>query len=197
VTDVYLADKLAAPVKREAAPTVTLTNAQLSTRTGVYWNAADDEAHRWILKDGKLVIQSPGEVELAPAGENRFRDVNNVIEIAFNGDSYDVTGPNIAAQHYRRVEAANPDARQLAEYAGDYYSSEIDSIYHLEVKDGKLAIHRKKVLTNELDPTLRGVFHARGLGLVRFERDNSGRITGFRLTDGRVKKLLFMRNSAR
>jgi hypothetical protein len=88
-------------------------------------------------------------------------------------------------------------AAQLTEFGGDYYSPELGTTYTLVVKDGKLvAQHRRHddISLTELDGDLfsgnRWFFQT-----VQFTRDSQKRITGFRLTSGRVRNLRFDRQS--
>ena len=86
-------------------------------------------------------------------------------------------------------------AAQLNQFAGDYYSPELGTSYMLVIKDGKLvAQHRRHddIPLTELDGDLftstRWFFQT-----VQFTRDSEKRITGFRLTSGRVRNLRFDR----
>ena len=83
----------------------------------------------------------------------------------------------------------------LSQFAGEYYSPELGTSYMLVVKDGKLvAEHRRHddIPLTELDGDLfssnRWFFQT-----VQFTRDSEKRITGFRLTSGRVRNLRFDR----
>ena len=76
--------------------------------------------------------------------------------------------------------------------AGEYYCPEIDTSYRLELKDGKLLLHRKKLRTHTVEPTFEGNYYAPFLGYLRLEQ-SGGRITGFRLTSERVRNLRFER----
>ncbi len=84
-------------------------------------------------------------------------------------------------------------AAQLTQFAGEYYSPELGTSYTLVLKDGKLvAQHRRHddIPLTELDGDLfsgnRWFFQT-----VQFTRDSEKRITGFRLTSGRVRNLRF------
>ena len=89
---------------------------------------------------------------------------------------------------------STPVAVASADYAGRYYSEEIDSTYTIAFHDGALTLERKKSLTHKLTsgPSA-DEFRVMNLGTVKFERDGSGKITGFRLSNGRVLNLLFTR----
>jgi len=85
-----------------------------------------------------------------------------------------------------------PDATELAAYVGSYYSPELDVIYHVApAADGLVTRHFK---LGELRTTPRTPDEFRmGSRTARFERSATGGVTGFRLTGGRVRNLLFLR----
>ena len=89
---------------------------------------------------------------------------------------------------------ATPVAVAKGDYAGRYYSEEIDSTYTIVFRDGALTLERRKSLTHKLSPgPSADEFRVAGLGTVKFERDPGGKVTGFRLSNGRVLNLLFTR----
>jgi len=86
------------------------------------------------------------------------------------------------------------DASKLSEYEGAYYSEEIDSTYRVTLKDGNLVVTRKKAGPTQLTPRFRDAFSSPGiLGVFRFTRDAQNRINGLRLSAGRVRNFLFVK----
>jgi hypothetical protein len=97
----------------------------------------------------------------------------------------------------KRVEPFAPDAAALAEYAGSYYSDELGTAYTIVVKDGKLSAEHQRNEDVRLTPTARDQFSGSAwfFSRVSFTRDKDRRVTGFRLTGGRVRNLRFDRQS--
>jgi CubicO group peptidase (beta-lactamase class C family) len=93
----------------------------------------------------------------------------------------------------RRTPPYEPDALELAAYAGLYVSPELETSYRLVVEDGILVAEHARHDPRTLRPAQKDLFQGRILGRVRFERDGDGRITGFRATTGRVRNLRFER----
>lgn len=89
-------------------------------------------------------------------------------------------------------EAVSLDPEQLAEFAGDYYSEEIDVIYRIRLPGDALELTVRNRPVRSLRPSRPDVFKARRLTL-RFNRDSENRISGFQLNAGRVKNLRFTR----
>jgi len=101
------------------------------------------------------------------------------------------TNPPICA--HQAMPPADPTAR-LAEYEGDYYSEEIDATYRVAIKDGKLALMRKKNSPLTLQPAFRDGFSTLSiLGNIRFTRDAQSRINGFTLSAGRIRSFRFVK----
>ncbi len=85
---------------------------------------------------------------------------------------------------------------QLAEYVGDYYSDELQTLYRVALEDGKLFLrltHKDTEWTKKsLQPSLKDAFNVRGIRLS-FVRDGQGKISYFAMNAGRVKNIRFLR----
>jgi hypothetical protein len=89
-----------------------------------------------------------------------------------------------------------PSAEQLADYAGDYYSDEIDTVYHVRVENGELVAKYRPAMRLRLQPAFADGFEGDG-NVFRFTRDgSSGRVDGFRVNAGRVLHLKFVRRTS-
>ena len=81
---------------------------------------------------------------------------------------------------------------QLVEFEGDYYTEELDTTYTIRVRGhGLVAQHRRHddiLLTYVDDHFVGDVWF---FPEVRFTRDDTGRVVGFRLTGNRVRNLYF------
>jgi len=93
--------------------------------------------------------------------------------------------------HLYRKPTMDPSQVNLADYAGDYYSQELDVTYHFRLEDDILVVQIDKKATAACSisgPDAISMY----LGLARFRR-GEGKITGFELDSGRVKNLKFVR----
>ncbi|WP_419162638.1 serine hydrolase domain-containing protein [Candidatus Palauibacter sp.] len=88
-----------------------------------------------------------------------------------------------------------PDAATLAGYAGSYYSSEVDALYHLEATEDGLVAHHIRHGNIAFEPRSRDEFVTDRWFMreVRFERAPGGAVTGMRVGGGRVRNLLFVK----
>ena len=93
----------------------------------------------------------------------------------------------------RRVVPWNPDAGALAVYEGRFYSPELETFYTIVVEDSQLvAKHRRhgviELSSKEEDSFGGNVFF---FGDVAFDRDEAGVVTSMRVSNGRVRNLVF------
>lgn len=80
---------------------------------------------------------------------------------------------------------------QLAEYAGTYYSDELEVFYTLFVEDHELFVQVNKNPKRKMQPIEKDVFRSRAK--FQFQRDENGHIRAFILDAGRVTNLRFLK----
>jgi hypothetical protein len=201
VADVYLASVMAPEPPKQASPiaAVTLTELELKKKVSAYWDATSEEMGRISINDGKLQLDVTGlKAPLVPVGANRFRVADPPAEAVFEAASD--RGPlrlilNIPGRKPIKMDSMPPaDTSKLSEYEGAYYSEEIDSTYCVMLKDGNLVVTRRKAGPTQLTPRFRDAFGSPGiLGVFRFTRDTQNRVNGFRLSAGRIRNFLFVK----
>jgi hypothetical protein len=98
------------------------------------------------------------------------------------------------------VDDFAPTVAELAGYVGTYHSDEAEVTYTIAVRDGALAILDRYDRGQTLEPIYLDAFSARAeivmtgsLGTITFRRDDSGRIDGLSVSQGRVWNLRFER----
>jgi hypothetical protein len=97
-------------------------------------------------------------------------------------------------REFDRVSRFKPTAAELDAFAGTYYSEELDVRYRIERKDSLLTVNLRRRGKLDMRPTFPDAFNVGGLGTVRFIREK-GKITSFRVTQGRVRNVLFRKES--
>ena len=203
VANIYLADQLKQYVdsqKAIPAPSpVTLSAEELTTKTGIYWNPVNEDRWTLSLREGKLV--DLGGAVLLPLSNQRFQVVGQRRELIFETPPQggrplrlrqidEGSKPAI----YEAVPAMTPTPAQLNEYAGNYYSEELNVTYTLFVEGGKLVLRRRRSKDMPFDPAFTDAFRRDDFGLLRFTRNRQNRVSGFLLTAGRVRRLRFERS---
>jgi CubicO group peptidase (beta-lactamase class C family) len=203
VADIYLAGQLKedSPDTTAVSNPVTLSEQQLAAKIGPYWCDATGDLARVTVSDGKLTAALPGlTAKLIPLAEDRFQIEGRKTIVTFdssnNGQPLRMTVKPEAGfpMIFEAVPPASLTAAEMADYVGAYYSEEIDSVYTVKLDGGKLVLKRKKNDPMTLDPAFEDAFvTGQFFGIARFERDSSGRVTGFRLFAGRIRNFQFVK----
>lgn len=210
VADIYLADKLKQEPPRRAATALPVipdaekpTEQELASKAGVYTEPKSETTLRIEMKDGKLTALLGGGFQLVPVAKERFQVLGAPATVSFEGITNGhpqrmlvLNDGEKEALVFEYVEVtASPSPAQLVEFAGAYYSDELDTRYTVIVKDGKLAVRRRKFEDVALVPKSADEFTMSDVGGIRFLRDAQKRVTGFEINAGRVRHLLFSRES--
>ena len=202
VADIYLSKKTIEkkPSKKKAErASLELDPKILESYEGIYQIRPD-----YILtikkQDEQLTVQGTGgrKYVLYAESERLFFRRNANFEITFNinnvGDITNITiqenGRELEGTKIKPVQL-NPE--ELAEYTGDYYSSELDTFYRIVFDEGRLiATHRKHddftltVITPDYYSGTEWFFRK-----VHFTRNDTNSINGFEVTGSRVRNLRF------
>lgn len=212
VADIFLAkelktsDSTAAKEPAKAAD-ITLTNEQMASISGTYWNRENDTFQMIWVKEGKLfsVGLDGGTVhQLKPVGEALFHiadvpwgdtvDIHFVASTATTPRHLELSVRSGKPDTFESVNPFNPTAEQMADFVGAFVSEEIDPVYHIEIHDGKLILMRLKHKPDMLRPAMQDVFVG-DIGTVRFTRDSSKHISGFILDQSRIQNFRFTKRA--
>ena len=102
----------------------------------------------------------------------------------------------VAAGRQRGVTAAGAPAlgaAELAVYAGDYYSDEVDATYRVAVSGGSLVFSARHIPLQTLTPVAPDTFRGRGGITLHFERAEGATPVAFTVEAGRVRNIRFVR----
>ena len=201
VADIYLAEYIK-PEEKEAESEkdkrVFVDPAILKKYIGTYQLRPG-----WLLtitlENDTLMTQATRESKFktTPRSETSFLVEANGAAIDF------IEGENGAVNQlkYReilanRVELFTPSPDQLKEFTGDFYSEELGTTYTIVFQDSQLVAQHRRHDDFPLHPLVVDQFGSRRwwFRAADFQRDNSGQITGFKLTGGRVRNLRFERS---
>jgi CubicO group peptidase (beta-lactamase class C family) len=207
VVDLFLDDKTPAATPAAmpaAAAPIKLSAAKLEEKAGTYLNAERAALREITYSGGRLRYQG---LDLVPVGENLFVfevEPQSRVEFALAADGT-VSGAKtvtLSGEYgYDRVETVVPTAESLAQYAGRYYSRELDITWVVSAVDDHLVARRRKYVDSKLTPVFRDAFSDDWeplMGypttyLVLFERDERGVVTGLRVSGSSVRHLHFVK----
>lgn len=201
VADLYLAEEFqaaeAATEPKSSRPPVPTR--ELREKAGTYRDPVSGSLRRVIFREGKLFLEAfGGSYELRLDG-TAFRVVGAPVSTEV---SFESPGPGIrrmreatAGRPAMVLEAIPPvstSAAELVEYAGAYFSDELETTYRLVVEDGRLVRRAKNQEPEALSPSVKDEFSL-GSTIFRFRRDPAGRVSGFALDRGRIRNVRFER----
>ncbi len=207
VADLYLSGSFkqdqikAGPVFNPNEKPIELPEAELKDKVGAYRNPTTGSIWKLSVKDGKLMADVSGQTyQLAPMSATHFQTVGGPVNVRVNFQRQDAKKPLVTSIEVEgqlpitleAVEIVTPTSTQLAEYAGDYYSDELQATYKIVSEGGKLALKRRNAAVLPLTPTLRDQFST-GPGNITFIRDEQKRISGFTVNAGRVTNIRFIK----
>jgi len=161
---------------------------------GWYRNLESHSAYQLSAADGDIVGLG---TRFKPRDANHFVATPGAA-IAFDrlqngGIRATLTVEDSAPQVFVKFEPVKPSAEDLAQYAGEYTSSELQATYRFAVKDGKLTLATNWQEPSVLEPAVRDEFQSPvGVAMV-FRRDAPGHVTGCDLFAGRVRNIFFTR----
>ena len=211
IADIYLASRLKqaeAPVPGAKTPSampvpkeINLPAKALEAFVGTYWFEMNLNVRQVVLDKGRLFyVRSPeNKTELAPIAPTEFKMKNTPddVRVRFSDQTaqgFDTLAVIVGSEPPvvgKRTEPFSPSEADLKEYAGRYYSDELDIRYDLSVKSGALLVRSSRGEPVPCEPQKKDVFAAGGFARFRFQRDANGAITGFTVTTGRVRNLKF------
>jgi CubicO group peptidase (beta-lactamase class C family) len=204
VADLYLS----AEFKKEAQVTpnerdsVSLPPDKLAGKTGFYSLRDVGLVMKLDSQDGKLqVVEDEDQIPLIADGKGHFwlPNSNSVLhfEPAEGTAQQLVVEPPVGPPDiWDRLPEFTLAPGAEREYAGSYYSDELDVIYRIEDVAGKLVLKRHKFPDQGLTPVVRDLFTSQlsfSMGAVEFTRDSAAHVSGMALTTGRVRHLKFTR----
>jgi len=188
VADIYLDSQLR--VQHAAPSTAPIDDAH--NFVGLY---RDPESHSVVdvsKVDGDLVAWG---TYFRPEAGGRFvaeqEDANIVFESQSGGMRMTnaVSGnPPHAFEKFQRISLST---EELAEYVGDYKSSEFEAVHRLAVKDTNLMFAVNWLGPAALRPTIRDEFQGPFGSTMVFRRDTAGRITGYDFFIDRIRNIYF------
>lgn len=155
------------------------------------------------------VTVEDGEVFVEPQGQGRtvaratsdstlvIAAADGTLTFRFEADGSVRTGTLVQAgldMALRRVVESGISAEALEEFTGRYFSDELETFYEVTVDDGSLVLHHIDAAeplplrhTGGDDFSASVVF----LNTIAFQRAGNGRITGFTVSNGRTRGVLF------
>ncbi len=199
VADIYLEDLLEADVVEKGAddqPAFEITEALLKEKIGSYQDPEKGiNAEVTVNKKGLILDTMGYKFTLAAVTPDHFiaQDAPVKLDVHFEEDNKKMSvliADGVETFALTRIEAVQLTTEELKEYEGNYFSPELNITYHLNVKEDQLSVTPETPFLKILKPTLRDAFSA-GMPSIKFDRTETGAISGFNINAGRVKDVHF------
>lgn len=164
----------------------------------------DGPSFNVLYEAGRFFVQPAGErrLPLSPQSDVLFlvdvpeRDIRLFFHVEQDGSviSGIVFQNDDPPAPFTRIEPWMPGSDDIEEFTGRYFSEEVEVFYTLSVIDGNLTVHHRRLGNVPLQVKERDTFNGLWpLVEVAFERDESGHVNGFRVSNGRTRSVRFQK----
>lgn len=160
-----------------------------------------DVAPGFILtfkRDGeRLFTQATGqpEVDLKPVSDTVFKLVGVDARISFHPEANGKAKSLVLHQngdHIAKRISWEPSLEELRAYTGRYFSDEIETMFHVALKDSSLVMQNYQMKDLKMTPGDKDSFSVEfPMAEVEFQRNDQGEITAFKASNGRTRGVLF------
>lgn len=201
VAELYLTGKLKPDENAAAAKPgkkIKLKKKQLQSCTGTFFLEKSRTLRRFAIEKNTLyIIRSDNNRSiLVPTSATSFYMKKYPrVKVRFSelaGNTYSrmvVFVPGEIELPAHRVEPFEPTEAELDEFAGAYYSGELDVTWRFSIRDGKLFLKKPRNPEREISPTITNSFTF-GFS-ISFKWDSRGKVAGFTVNSGRIIDLKF------
>lgn len=202
VASIYLADVLDPVPAAEPVTPRTEIKVDPSIYDRYVGDYALDEHPQFvmsIIREGDTLLIHPSgqdRLQLFPESETKFFSKVVDAQITFHreadGSVNRITLHQNGDRDAKRRKPFTIEATALNEYAGKYYSDELDGTLEFVVQDGQLTLVNPQGQRFKLRASDRDLFQG-DQGQIAFRRDAGGKIDGMSYSGGRVRNIAFGR----
>lgn len=191
IAELLLEDHMTSQVNNKDEQ-IEIKKKDLEQFTGLYLASTLNRTQNIILSEDSLSIG--GRTKLIPSSQNTFRINGWNGQFQFENLSNEqmqlsvITGTKMV---YTRVENWTPNKAELTNFEGNYWSDELETVYHLVVKDEKLTINHRWLGDITLEPVTRDLFKTDWGYNVKIVRNKEDEISGLSIYSGRTLNVFF------
>ena len=180
---------------------------EVNSKAGLFFNEGTGEPLRLIANNGRLGIAGGGP--LVAVTRERFRNPRaslafmsqDEFEVNFlSQDQFELKSMEGRTTRYRRARPYAPSATDLEAFAGRYESDELRTVMQIAPGKGGLTVRVNEAPPTqgiELGPVDPDTFQRGTQAVVRFRRDQAGKVVGFDFTNPTLRNIRFSRLSDR
>ena len=186
IADLLLEDNITEPSDK-ALQRFEIKKEKLLQFAGLYLSS--DFNRTLNLRFREDILRIGWRTKLIPVSSNTFRikgNSNDKFEIKTTANNKtQLTIINGARRtQYFKTEDWNPKKTELTNYVGDYWSDELETVYHLLMQDNNLIIKHRWLGEVSLVPITKDVFKTYWGFFVKFNRDKDDKISSLSAYSG-------------
>ena len=191
IADIILEEFINTVAEKET-PRFDIKKKELKQLEGLYLASTFNSTLNLKIAQDTLTIN--GRTQLIPLSENTFKveGGNEQIQIT-NLPKGGIKLTSTKNEIYIKAEPWIPSEEELLEFEGNYWSDELETVYHLIVKDGDLTIQHRWLGEVALEPIVNDFFKTDWGFYVKFNRKIKGDISNLSISSGRTLNVVFNR----
>jgi len=175
--------------KPKDAAAVNISAATLNTLAGMYKNERDASAFYLSVKDNQLILD--GDIPLTTVSETTFQSDNFLLYVKDGKGMYVPFSPR-DSMPFTKMAPAYIAPKDMANYAGRYFSEETNSYITIFEDNGKLIMQLKAGETYLLISTYKDAFKITDLDCdIEFTRDAQNHILLMKMYVPRARNVVF------
>lgn len=173
---------------------VEINSDNLENLKGLYLASTFNDILKLSYSEGSLLID--GNNKMTPISKDNFSvdGWNSQVKIEESANGIvALTILNRNKSRYKKVENWTPESAELTPFEGDYWSDELETLYHLTIDNGQLAVNHRWMGQINLKPLTQDVFGTQWGLFVKFSRNEQAEINGLSVYSGRTLDVFFER----
>lgn len=197
ISQLFLQSKLLSEIHQEEIKPITLNDEVLKKYEGMYWSDKNNYSRKiylenntlWYLrsnnKKSPLIPITATDFQMGGINEKlivRFDIISNTMKLINADNSIDV---------FEKYVDKPILIRDLKEYTGTFYSSELENYYTISLKEDKLIGYHCRFGEFDIQILKQDVLSWSGMAVSKYKRNKNGSITGLTITMSRIRDLWF------
>ena len=191
IAEYLLEEQMTFPEKKEYEP-FKIPTKKLKELEGVYLSPLGNRTNRLEMKDDSLTIW--GGEKLIPISENTFyiKSWGGTFEINTQNDGpTELVIIGDSKSTFQKAADWKPSTKELKEFEANYWSQELETTYHVQLKDDQLTIQHRWLGEIFLEPITTDFFQSDWGWFLQIERTAEKEIKGFKIHGGRTLNVFF------
>ena len=194
IADILLGEYMTPEVDEQIEP-IKINTEELAKLEGLYIKSTLNQTVTIEIAEESLMLN--GSAKLISVGQFTFQIEGSDNEIkmeALTDGNYKLTMiSGNAIDIYNQVDTSHAETENLTDYKGDYWSDELETVYHITLKDGNLEVQHRWLGDISLNPISKDFFGTEFGFYVRFIRDDNGKVSDLSIYTGRTLNVIFSR----